>query len=93
MSDEELDKLLLYAASCDNLEAMTEINAFIKFYGKIVEVVKGRKVAHGTYGEVFYVVRQRYGKFGTYGATILGFRDEKGKAFFTNVNNVVIKRN
>lgn len=86
MTTEELNKVFLFAASCDNNNAMLEINAFKNFYGKTIKVIKGRKVPLGTCGKVFYVARKNYSsypdRFGLNSVTILGFKDENGKSFF-----------
>lgn len=51
--------------------------------GKVVQVIRGRKVAHGTRGLVFW-----YGNNG-YGESV-GLRDVKGETYFTALTNVVV---
>lgn len=91
MTSEERHDAYLFAASNGNEQAMAEINAFERFHGKRVEVVKGRKIKHGTIGEVFYVKRTHFGNNPWLGwQTNIGFKTEDGTAYFTNSENLSI---
>lgn len=91
MTDKELEQYREYCIRAGNVSALTEINEHKKFYGKRVEVIKGRKIPHGTTGTVFYVERVHYGYQDWKGwVTRIGFKDDSGKAFFINDNNLSI---
>lgn len=54
MTDDELNELKFEATVRGNLNAAREISEFQKVFGKMVRVVKGRKVPIGTEGVVFF---------------------------------------
>ncbi len=54
--------------------------------GRIVKVVKGRKVAKGTEGEVFWVGEDRF----HHGAQRVGFKTDAGDKHFTAAGNVEV---
>lgn len=94
MTTEELAEIERYAYLQLNFNAAIEIDDFRKFYGKIVEVVKGRKVPLHTVGKVFWVKRRNYSKYadpwGIYSATTVGIKTDDGTTYFTNCKNVVV---
>jgi hypothetical protein len=56
--------------------------------GQRIVVVKGRKVAIGTEGVVFWVAPQPDG----YDVIKVGFTDDNGAKFYTNIKNVEVAR-
>ena len=92
MSKEELIELKYQFIARGNTNASVEISDFIRYYGKLVKVVKGRKVPKGTTGVVFWVKRydnSKYGDpWGIDSTTKVGIRDDKGQAHFTAICNV-----
>lgn len=91
MTEKELEQYREYCVQAGNISALTEINEHKKFYGKRVEVIKGRKIAHGTKGTVFYVERVHYGYQWWKGwVTRIGFKDDDNKVYFTNDNNLKV---
>ena len=89
MSEKELRDYENYCRQQENLQAVSEINDFKKFYGKNVIVKKGRKVPLDTCGEVVYLTRRHYGKGLWDGwTTRVGIRDDMGTIHYTNVNNI-----
>lgn len=93
MSESELEQYWNYCIQVGNLAALSEINDFKKYYGKVVEVIKGRKVPIGTTGIVFYVERFHYAPQWWKGwSTRIGFKDEDGTAFFTDERNLQLIR-
>lgn len=94
MSEKELNEVLFYAIAHGMNNAAVEIQDFIKFYGKTVEVFKGRKVPVGTRGTVFFVKRKDYSRYGDpwgiYSATTIGIIDETGNKYYTNCENCKI---
>ena len=79
-----------------NLNAATEIDEFMDYFGKTVVVVKGRKVAKGTTGTVFWLKRYDYSKYGDpwgiYSKTRIGIKDSSGEVFFTSLDNVTLEK-
>lgn len=77
-----------------NLNAAREISEVIEYYGRNVEVVKGRKVPKGIKGEVFWLKRYDYSNygdsFGIYSNTRAGIKTESGEVYFTALNNLKI---
>lgn len=61
--------------------------------GKIVKVVKGRKVPIGTVGTVFWQKEVNYDRYGRwYNAQMrIGIKDEKGNVWWLNQQNVVVE--
>ena len=91
MTDKELERYREYCIQAGNIFALTEINEHKKFYGKRVEVIKGRKIIHGTIGTVFYVERVHYGYQWWKGwVTRIGFKDDNNEVYFTNDDNLKI---
>jgi len=94
MTSDELERYTDYCIREGNLQALTEIHDYHKWYGKMVKVVKGRKCPKGTTGRVFYVERKHYGTNPWFGwSTRVGFRDDDGNAYFTNEDNLEIVDN
>ena len=93
-TNEQLQRLKFEALKRENLNAAKEINDFIDFYGKLVKVVKGRKVPLGTIGNVFWLKRYDNSKYndrwGIYSTTRIGIKTNDGKTFFTSLGNVVL---
>ena len=94
MTDEQLLKLQTVFTARGNLNAAMEISDFRKVFGKIVRVVKGRKVPKGTIGTCFWVKRYNYSKYGDpwgiYSNTRIGIKTAEGKTYFTSFDNVNI---
>ena len=91
MTEKELERYQEYCLQVGNEEALVEIDKFFKFYGKRVEVIKGRKIMHGTVGTVFYVERKHYGYQWWKGwVTRIGFKDDSETTYFTNADNLRI---
>lgn len=89
-SSEEIEKIVLFAHSCDNLQAAIEANEHYQYFGKQVKVVSGRKVPHGTIGIVFYLCRKHYGKSQWSGFTTrVGIKDDEGNVWWTSTKNIV----
>lgn len=95
MTTDTLHKLEFEAISRGNYNAAREISEFVEFFGKTVEVVKGRKVPIGISGKCFWLKRydnSKYGDpWGIYSSTRIGIKTEDGEAYFTALDNVVIK--
>ena len=95
MTAEELHRLEFEAISRGNFNAAREISEFIEYFGKTVEVVKGRKVPKGVYGKCFWLKRYDNSKYGDpggiYSSTRIGLKTEDGKTYFTSLDNVEIK--
>jgi len=81
-------------ASTGNYKAVALINDVKKFYHKMVRVVKGRKVPHGTFGECFWMGsydNSKYGDpWGIYTSVRIGIKDTDGNVYWTALNNVEI---
>ena len=60
--------------------------------GKIVKVVKGRKVPLGTVGEVFWMEHVNYDSYNRRcGETIkVGIKDSNGNKYYTYINNLEV---
>lgn len=90
-SEDELAAIEYWAISNGNHNAAREVRDFREFYGKNVEVFKGRKVSVGTCGKVFWLKRKNFAKYadpwGLQSATIIGIIDCNGNKFYTNCNN------
>lgn len=90
-SEDELATIEFWAVSNGNHNAAREVRDFRHFYGKNVEVFKGRKVPVGTRGKVFWLKRKNFGKYedpwGIHSATIIGIIDCDCNKFYTNCNN------
>lgn len=95
MTVSELNELHFAMVQRGNLNAATEVSDFLKYYGKTVTVVRGRKVPKGTTGEVFWLRRydnSKYGDpWGIYSVTKIGIKDKTGNVHFTATGNVEIK--
>ncbi len=51
--------------------------------GKRLEVIRGRKVPHGTIGDCFWIGNNGYG-------VSVGIKDNAGKVYFTSIDNVQV---
>ncbi|MDR2202342.1 MAG: hypothetical protein LBP26_06270 [Clostridiales bacterium] len=90
-SDDEYLSMLLFAAKVDNEQAMCEVKEHQKFFGKRVEVFKGRKCPIGIKGTVFYLSRKHYGKSYHFGfLTRVGIVIDDGEKFWTSSDNIKI---
>nr|DAX92158.1 MAG TPA: hypothetical protein [Caudoviricetes sp.] len=91
-TEKQLLELNFYFISKGNLNAATYVNDYRKFFGKTVEVVKGRKVPKGIKGVVFWLKRQCYGKYGDpwgiYSTTRCGLKTEEGTVYWTDIKNL-----
>jgi hypothetical protein len=90
--DADLDVLKVYKEMCEvrQNEARAKaaaLDAATPRKGRMIEVVKGRKLPHGTKGEVFWYGQSKFGGYS------VGFITDSGEKHFTNANNVkVIQR-
>lgn len=95
MTNEQLLKLQTEFTIRGNYNAAREISEFREVFGKIVEVVKGRKVPKGTVGRCFWVKRydnSKYGDpWGIYSSTRIGIKTADGEIYFTAFDNVVVR--
>lgn len=97
-TEKQLLELNFYFIAKGNLNAAAYVNDYRKFFGKTVEVVKGRKVPKGIKGVVFWLKRQCYGKYGDpwgiYSTTRCGLKTEEfeeiEKALYKEGNRKVI---
>ncbi len=89
MTESELENYRNYCIQAGNVSALAELNDFFKYFGKVVEVIKGRKIPKGTKGTVFYVERFHYAPQPWKGwSTRIGFKTDEGTTFFTNEDNI-----
>ena len=60
--------------------------------GKVVKVVKGRKIPHGTTGKVFWRKEVNYDPYGRWYKAVMriGFKDDEGNVYWTNESNVEV---
>lgn len=90
-SDDEIDKIIHYAHEQDNLQAATEARHHMKYFGKTVRVVKGRKVPIGATGYVFWLSRKHFSNNAWTGfETRIGIRTDDGEVFFISSGNVEV---
>lgn len=71
----------------DEIEAHTTATANTIRKGATIEVVKGRKIPHGTTGVVFWVATEP----DAYGVYKIGFTTDTGDKHFANIENVALK--
>lgn len=89
MSVNELENYRQYCVQTGNTKALAEYNDFIRFYGKVIKVIKCTKLQKGIIGTVFYVERIHYGRAEWTGwSTRIGFKTSDGQVFFTNKDNI-----
>ena len=97
MTDEQLLKLQIAFTARGNLNAAREVSEFREFFGKTVEVVKGRKVPKGTIGRCFWLKRYDYSHYGDpwgiYSSTRIGIKVANGEVYFTSLDNVTVCEN
>ena len=87
--DSEYEKLWLYAAQHDNAQAMIEVREHQKYFGKRVEIVKGRKCPLGVVGVIFYLCRKHFGTNQWFGfETRIGIKADDGKVYWTSTKNI-----
>jgi len=85
----EYDAMFMFAMQRDNLSAASELRDHEKFFGKTVEVFKGRKVPHGTRGVVVYFKSTNYSGQPIVGwRTRIGLKDTEGNVFYTAIDNI-----
>ena len=67
----------------------------MKFIGRVVKVIKGRKVSIGTEGKVFYRKEVNYDSYGReWGKNVkIGIRDDEGNTYWTYEHNVKVSNN
>ncbi len=91
-SAEQLDRLKFEMSCRENMNAVSQITDFQRFYGKTVTVVKGRKVPHGTTGNVFWMGSKCYSPYGDpwgiYTSIRVGIKDKAGNTFWTSLDNI-----
>lgn len=91
-SAEQLDRLKFEMSCREDLNAVSQIADFQRYFGKTVTVVKGRKVPHGTTGNVFWMGATCYSPYGDpwgiYTSVRVGIKDSKGETYWTALNNV-----
>jgi hypothetical protein len=91
MTESEIERYREYCIQAGNTAALAELADFQEFYENKINVVKGRKIPHGTKGTVFYVERVHYGYQWWKGwSTRIGFKDDLGNTYFNDSKNVVI---
>ena len=91
-SAEQLERLKFEMSCRENLNAVSQIADFQRYFGKTVTVVKGRKVPHGTTGNVFWMGSKCYGPYGDpwgiYTAIRVGIKDKDGNVYWTGLDNI-----
>lgn len=91
-SDAELSELQYEMVCRGNFYASSVICDVIKYYYKMVKVVKGRKVPIGTIGQCFWMGSRNYGKYedpwGIYSDVRIGIKDSEGEIYWTSLQNV-----
>lgn len=85
---DEYSEMFMFFMKNDNLSASAELRDHEKFFGKIVKVMRGRKVPHGTQGVVVYFKSTHYGGQWFEWHTRIGIKDKDGNVFYTALNNV-----
>lgn len=88
---QEITEVIRFAHQVDNAQAAIEASDHLKYFGKAVIVIKGRKVPTGTTGTVFWLARKSYSRNQWFGyVTRIGIKDKDGTVYFTSAENVTI---
>ncbi|QVK19737.1 hypothetical protein KHQ81_15360 (plasmid) [Mycoplasmatota bacterium] len=88
-TDEEYSNMRMFMIKKDNLQAVTEISDHQKFFGKDVEVYKGRKLPIGTRGIVISLKTQHFAQSVWRGwTTKVGIETDDNKILYTYLDNI-----